>query len=669
MTSINRITIHPDVFELAPRYRRVVLLAEVDDVVASEALAIAFSESQGVARAAVDLAAGDLSAIPAIAAWRAAFGAAGIPTKNLPAMEALLRRTVDAPLRPITPLVDAGTAVSLTYLAPVGVHVIDGLDGALELRPSPGGETMETLNGQIERTKPGELVWACGSTVLTRRWAWRQGRIGSVAPDSKHLAVNIDLIDGVDDGVVAAMTELLESCGATVTDTVTLDVDSPSATVGGGGEADGLVVENELLQELLDRGLIADCTNLAGLDARMGEGRITFYVGIDPSAASLHVGSLLVLSVVRRFQRAGHQPIIIVGGATGFIGDPSGKSTDRNLLSVAELDANKAALEVQLRSLLGPVPGGRCSIVVDNRDWLGAMDCLEFLREVGSQFRVGEMLAKDSVRTRLSGAGMSFTEFSYSLLQAEDFANLNRRLGCILQLGGSDQWGNIVSGIDLIRRREQGDAFGLVWPLLTRADGEKFGKSAGENVWLDATQTSPWQFWQFWLNTADADVEGLLLRFSVLPVGEIGDLVARHQVNPERRIAQRALADELTTWVHGAEVLPLLHKMSTLMFGAEVIDLGDADVRELLESELPTVHLDEVVDLDVAALTVASGIATSRSDASRLIESGALRINGSRPADPRDSVIPDHGGAFLLQRGRRTHHLVLVDADQVSEER
>ncbi len=432
---------------------------------------------------------------PVLVAWRDAFAAVGIdPAVHRPAHEALLRRALDG--RDVVlgdPLVDAGNAVSLTHRVPVGVHDLNGFDEVMLRRAVPGDE-FTALDGSRSDPEPGEMVFVAGSTVLTRRWVWRQGVAGSLSPDSAEAFVNVDLVDGRDDGAVAMLRDLVEAIGGRVTGEIVV----PACPV------------DPLLHELRDRGVVHDCTSLGRWSAAM-RAPISLYCGIDPTAPSLHVGSLLVFATLRRFRAAGHRPIVVVGGATGFIGDPSGRGSERNLLDHATLDANMAGMRPQIERLLAVGGAGPEPIIVDNREWIAGMDALQFCRDVGVHFRVGEMLGRESVRARLeSPQGLSFTEFSYSLLQALDFKVLRERHDCRLQVGGSDQWGNIVAGVDLIRRTLGVDGHGLTWPLLTKADGEKFGKSGGDNVWLDPARTSVWAFWQFWLNQTDEDSARLL---------------------------------------------------------------------------------------------------------------------------------------------------------------
>ena len=307
----------------------------------------------------------------------------------------------------------------------------------------------------------------------------------------------------------------------------------------------------DLLDDLRARGLVHDHTDEAGLTGLLESGPVTLYCGIDPSADSLHVGHLVAVLVLRRFQEAGHRPLALVGGATGMVGDPSGRSDERTLLDAATLDANTAGIRAQLESLFD-FSGDSAARLVNNYDWTRDVSLLDFLRDVGKHMTVNQMVAKDSVRSRMaSDHGISFTEFSYMLLQAFDYWWQFENYDCRLQVGGSDQWGNITAGIDLVRRRSGATVHGLTWPLMTRADGQKFGKTADGTVWLDAGRTLPFELHQYFVNTDDRDAERLLLQLTLLPVAEVEGIMSAHAAAPHERRAQRALADEVCTLVHG----------------------------------------------------------------------------------------------------------------------
>ncbi len=416
----------------------------------------------------------------------------------------------------------------------------------------------------------------------------------------------------------------------------------------------------DLFDDLRARGLVHGHTDEAGLHELLGSGPVTLYLGIDPSADSLHVGHLVGVLALRRFQQAGHRPLALVGGATGMIGDPSGRSDERNLLDADTLDANVSAISAQLRGLLD-FSGNSAARLVNNFDWTESVTLIDFLRDVGKHATVNQMAAKDSVRSRMEGEhGISYTEFSYMLLQAFDFWWLHEHHRCRLQLGGSDQWGNITAGIDLIRRRSGAVAHGLTWPLMTRADGAKFGKTADGTVWLDAGRTLPFELHQYFVNTDDGDVERLLLHLTMLPVAQVAETMAAHAAATHERGAQRTLADEICTLVHGAAATEQARLAAEVLFGEPVLSAARLEaVRGIVPEtvmEASALGSEPVVDA-----LVASGVCSSRSDARRTITSGAIRVNGQRVGSPVDRVDLVDDRYALLQRGRRHRHLLLID--------
>jgi tyrosyl-tRNA synthetase len=414
----------------------------------------------------------------------------------------------------------------------------------------------------------------------------------------------------------------------------------------------------DLLGDLRARGLVHDSTDPGSLSARLAQGSTGIYVGFDPTADSLHVGHLIGQFTLRRFQLAGHRPFSLAGGATGMVGDPSGRSEERNLLDNDALAHNVERISHQLSKFLDFEPGPFAARLVNNADWTNQVTLIDFLRDVGKHITVNQMMAKDSVKSRLGGdTGLSYTEFSYMLLQANDFAHLYANEGVELQAGGSDQWGNITAGTDLIRKRLGGSGHGLTWPLLTRADGSKFGKTAAGAVWLDPERTSPYQFRQFWSNTDDAQVESLLLRFSFRPVEDLSAVLAEHTVAPERRAAQRALAEELTVLVHGQDAWDKADRAAAVLFGGDPSD-ASADVLAVVAQEVPSSVLPDG-DLDLVTLLTSTGMVASNGEAKRAITQGSVKINGQKAqVDWRltDQVLLD-GGFLLVSNGKRSHHL------------
>ncbi len=420
-----------------------------------------------------------------------------------------------------------------------------------------------------------------------------------------------------------------------------------------------------VLAELEQRGLLHDHTDRTALEARLDEGPTPVYCGFDPTADSLHIGNLQSIMLLRRFQDAGHPPIALVGGATGMIGDPSGRSEERRFLDADVLDANRAALGTQLRRFLD-FDGPAAATLVDNRSWTEGVGVLEFLRDVGKHVTINTMLAKDSVRSRIAReSGISFTEFTYMLLQANDFDVLHRDLACDLQVAGSDQWGNITAGIDLVRRRTGDAVHGLTAPLIVRADGTKFGKSEGENIWLDAARTSPYRLYQYFLNVGDEDVGVLLLRLTTVPVQECAAVVADHLAAPERREGQRFLARALTALVHGPDVIEPVEHAAAVLFGRPIDEVDEATL-ELIAGEVPTTRVDRagVVGADPLDLLVSTGLAKSKGEVRKnaggySVNQVALPARDGAPVGEADLL---HGRYVLLRRGKGAHHLLVADA-------
>jgi tyrosyl-tRNA synthetase len=411
------------------------------------------------------------------------------------------------------------------------------------------------------------------------------------------------------------------------------------------------------------RGLVYDATD--GLADLLAKERVRAYVGIDPTASSLHVGHLLGVMTLARLQRYGHTPIALIGGGTGMIGDPSGKSRERVLLTAEQVERNVEGVRAQLARLLAYEGAGAGALIMNNADWLGAVDLLTFLRDTGKHFTVNYMLHKESVSRRLeSEDGISYTEFSYLVLQAYDFLHLFDHAGCRVQMGGSDQWGNITAGIDLIRKLRGERAHGFVWPLMKTASGVKFGKTETGTVWLDPARTSVFKFYQFWLNTSDADVAGYLRFFTFLDRDVIDELASATIASPEKREGPRALAREITTLVHGAEQTARAERGANLLFGEDIASLPVEDVLAVFE-DVPSTELpaDEVggAGLGLVDLVTRVRLVGSKSEARRLVQSGGIYLNNRRMADPQARVTSGQaigGRLLLLRKGSKEQHLV-----------
>ena len=417
-----------------------------------------------------------------------------------------------------------------------------------------------------------------------------------------------------------------------------------------------------LLDALTPRGLIQDQT--PGLKDRLAQGPLTGYAGFDPTADSLHVGHLIPVMGLAWLQRSGGTPIVLVGGGTGMVGDPSGKRTERPVLTVEEIDHNVAGIRAQLERFVS-FEGANAARVRNNADWLRTIGLMEFLRDVGKHFTVNYMLAKDSVKGRME-TGISYTEFTYMLVQAYDFWHLWKTDRCELQLGGSDQWGNITAGTELISRKEGASAHGFTLPLLTTASGQKFGKTEGGAVWLDPARTSPYQFFQFWVNADDRDVERLLKYFTFFSLDEIAALTAEQARDPGKRPAQRRLAEEMTARVHGADTARAVVEATRLLFGGMDLRAAGEEVLRVLSRELPVVRLPRAAleGLPVVDALVRAGLASSKGDARRGIAGKGFLVNGETVAAPERALSAAdvlHGAYVMLQKGKRNHALVVLE--------
>ena len=412
----------------------------------------------------------------------------------------------------------------------------------------------------------------------------------------------------------------------------------------------------EFIDDLKWRGLFAQSTDEDALIAALDSGPMTAYIGFDPTAPSLHIGHLVVLLVLRRFQLAGHRPVALVGGATGLVGDPSGRNSERTLNDEEVVGGWVAGIRAQLGAFLAFDDSTTGAVMANNLDWTRSLSALELLRDIGKHFSVNQMLAKDSVATRLDGGGISYTEFSYQVLQAYDFLELYRREGCTLQMGGSDQWGNITAGLDLIRRVDQGSAHALTLSLLMKADGNKFGKTAGGAVWLDPEMTSPYAFYQFWFNSDDADVISYLKFFSFADHQMIDELAVAVTTHPAERGAQRFLARELTTLVHGLEECERVELAASALFGqGELTDVQEATLAGAL-SQVPRAIIARGQMPSLVELLAATGVVDSKSAARRTIREGGAYVNNAKVTD--ETFVPTesdllHDRFLVLRRGKR----------------
>ena len=423
-----------------------------------------------------------------------------------------------------------------------------------------------------------------------------------------------------------------------------------------------------IIEELEWRGLVSDCTDREALTQRLAKGAVTLYCGFDPTADSLHVGNLVPLLALRRFQQFGHKPIIVAGGATGSIGDPSGKSAERQLLTHEQLKANIEGVKKQLAGFLEFDGDANAALLVDNADWTAPLSFLDVLRDVGKHFKVNAMVAKESVRARMEDrdVGISYTEFSYMILQALDFHHLCVQHECELQIGGSDQWGNITAGIDLIHRRQNRQAFGLTLPLITNADGSKFGKTEAGAVWLDVARTSIYQFYQYWVRVDDRDVVRYLNFFTFLHRDDVEALARQHSEQPQARIAHKALAKEVTALAHGEAAANEAIRASEILFGGELDGITEATFQEIA-GEVPTheIKLDRFggEGLWLPELLHEAGLAQSRGQARKDVKGGGVYVNNRRTDDEQHKLQSGDllfGKYLLLRRGKRNYAVVLV---------
>ncbi len=421
------------------------------------------------------------------------------------------------------------------------------------------------------------------------------------------------------------------------------------------------MASGNLIQQLQERGLVAQVTDENALAEQLAQGPIALYCGFDPTADSLHLGHLVPLLCLRRFQLAGHKPVALVGGATGLIGDPSFKATERKLNTSDTVGEWVEKIRDQVSPFLDFNCGDNSAVMANNYDWFGGMNVLTFLRDIGKHFSVNQMINREAVKQRLNrdDVGISFTEFSYNLLQGYDFAALNEKYGVALQIGGSDQWGNITSGIDLTRRLHQNTVFGLTVPLITKSDGTKFGKTEGGAVWLDAKKTSPYKFYQFWINTADADVYRFLKFFTFLSIEEITALEEEDKNSGKAPRAQYVLAEDVTRMVHGEEGLQAAQRITQSLFSGALNDLTENDFAQLAQDGMPVIELGRDADLQQALVT--AELVPSRGQARTMIASNAVTINGEKQANP-EYVFADSDRLFdrytLLRRGKKHYCLI-----------
>ena len=415
-----------------------------------------------------------------------------------------------------------------------------------------------------------------------------------------------------------------------------------------------------LFDELKLRGLVHDHTDQAEMMSALRKGGLSLYCGFDPTADSLHIGNLVPITGLMRFQRAGHRPIALIGGGTGMIGDPSGKSEERNLLSTEILEHNLKGIRAQFERFLDFDAGSNSARMVNNAEWLNEVRLIDFFRDVGKHFSIGYMMAKESVKSRIAEAGISYTEFSYMALQAYDFLHLFEKENCTLQIGGSDQWGNITAGIELIRRVHGKPAWGMTFPLITTSDGRKFGKTEEGNIWLDPRRTSPYRFSQYWIQTDDRDVGRFLRYFTFLPIGEIDEIEKEHLKSPEKRAGQRRLSQELTTLVHGSAAARSVERAAKILFGAQLDGIEKTDLLSAAE-EMPKTLQSGAPPFPLIEILLETGLSKSKSMARKELNGGGIYVNNHRITSEKSVLSDDDllfGQYILLRKGKKNYHLL-----------
>ena len=418
-----------------------------------------------------------------------------------------------------------------------------------------------------------------------------------------------------------------------------------------------------LFDELKIRGLVQDHTDQMEMVSALRKGAMSLYCGFDPTADSLHIGNLVPITGLMRFQSAGHRPIALIGGGTGMIGDPSGKSEERNLLSAEILEHNLKGIRAQFERFLDFDAGSNSACMMNNGEWLNEIRLIDFFRDIGKHFPIGYMMGKESVKSRIAAEGISYTEFSYMALQAYDFLHLFEKENCTLQIGGSDQWGNITAGIELIRRIHGKPALGMTFPLITTSDGRKFGKTEEGNIWLDPKRTSPYRFSQYWIQTDDRDVGRFLRYFTFLSVDEIDEIEKEHLKTPEKRAGQHFLAKELTTFVHGSAAARSAERAAKILFGAQLNDIEKNDLLSAAE-EMPKTLNSRALPFPLIDILLETGLSKSKTMARKELRSGGIYVNNHRITDEKSVLSVDDilfGQYILLRKGKKNYHLLEIE--------
>lgn len=582
--------------------------------------------------------------------YRKAFEAIGInPNKYMCSIEALLTRISKGKEIPsINPIVDLCNSLSIKYKLPIGIHDIDNFKGDIEIRKGKETDTFVPFGGgEVEHPEEDEYVYVSGSEVKTRKWTWRQGEKSKITEKSTNIFIPIDgFIDYNKDKVEELKKEIIEFLKENYDVEIEegfVDKEHPEFSWNMNKEEGDK--EMKLYDDLKWRGLIKDEAG-SDLEEKLNAGGMTFYIGADPSADSLHIGQYPTFLVAERLRRGGHNPIILVGGATGRVGDPRGTG-EREKREISEVEHNFRKLTVQMKKLFGEE-----TKVVDNHEWFKNYNYVEFLRDVGKAVNVSYMLSKDLVKRQLE-IGISYAEFSYMLMQGYDFKYLHDNYGVVMQYGGSDQWGNLTTGIELIRKLNGEEAYAFSVPLLTDSTGKKLGKSYGNALWIDREKTSPYELYQYLLNFEDVKVEEFIKKYTFLSKEEIESVLEEHNKAPEKRIAQKRIAEEVIRDLHGEEAVQEAIAISEALFSGNVKDLTDKQIESLKDLE----KFEITKEQKLIDILVENKIASSRREAREFLEAGAITINGEIVKDENHQINDDRKYS-ILRRGKKKYFVL-----------
>ena len=590
---------------------------------------------------------------PYIIQYREAFKRVDInPNKYMCSIEALLTRISKGKELPsINPIVDLGNALSVKYCLPIGIHDIDNFKGDIEIRKGKETDTFTPFGGgEIEHPEENEYVYVSGSEVKTRKWTWRQGEKSKITEESKNLFIPIDGFDTNKDEVLKLQQEMIkflkENYDVEIESGI-VDIDNPEFSWDQDKKENNKEGDKEmkLYDDLKWRGLIKEEAG-DDLEEKLNAGGLTFYIGADPSADSLHIGQFPTFLVAERLRRGGHNPIILVGGATGRVGDPRGTG-EREKREISVVEHNFQKIKAQMKKLFGEE-----TIVVDNHEWFKDYNYVQFLRDVGKAINVSYMINKDLVKRQME-VGISYAEFSYMLMQGYDFKYLHDNYGVDLQFGGSDQWGNLTTGIELIRKLNGEEVYAFSVPLLTDSTGKKLGKSYGNALWLDREKTSPYEMYQYLLNFEDSMVEEYIKKYTFLSKEEIESIMEEHNKTPEKRLAQRKIAEEVITFLHGKEALEEAIMISEALFSGNVKDLTDEQIESLKDIErLKITEEEKLIDI-----LTNNKITSSRRETRELLEAGAITLNGEVVKD-ENMQIKNNRKFNLIRRGKKKYFIL-----------